>query len=525
MNPIFTFIKKVKDNTAIRTRDITDDSDIAKLEQVIIKLDNLPRIMTSRLDDTALNSNPKKWIASLLDGYPDTVAKPDMENLLNDFTDSMKTRMREETKYALGLLFNERLVLCHSIFGEETITPEWKTFPRMLDTDNILRYACFEKKRSVIIVRYWEKEATTSFMEWLGLPRKQAFLFGGKYRLYSEIDGVTVELQLTDEEIERWLNDHPEFKKGLIYLSNPIHSLSIKEIRSGSKRYNNPEDFIQDYEAEKFGATYYQKSYDKIMKDMLPLLMKYYDEETQLVRKEGDIESIELTKSTPGFHILFANGTIEFRASYLAELGQRLIGGQPLKAFHAGAKFRSPPFCLANLELYNQVQESEVAHHLLEYYKTTNLQDHTLALLLKLTIFKLLATSNEGSPFSYVFSSFASKMLVGISPDGILTKLEDDLVEFKSRDILAGKDSDVVTRLVQDISAKLAKRSCEIMLIGVEDSGVIEPLIASRLKSDRVEAIKKALQTRLTSTTVFVIPVIPDKHGLLIIVAINRQRN
>ncbi|MFH1625384.1 MAG: hypothetical protein ABID54_09565, partial [Pseudomonadota bacterium] len=116
-------------------------------------------------------------------GYPDNVKREEEEYLLLDFTEPMKTRMREESKWAIGLLMPGKLVLCHSLFGEETITPEWKIIPRMLDMDNVSRYVCFMDDSGIITVRFWERDATSSFIEWLGLPHKQAFLFGGRYRI------------------------------------------------------------------------------------------------------------------------------------------------------------------------------------------------------------------------------------------------------------------------------------------------------------------------------------------------------
>ena len=144
MHPIFTFTKQIA-GTEIAQKEINDISDIKKLDDVVQRLEALPSVSQSRLEDIGLRTNPKKWIKILLDSYPKHVSDVDMENLLFDFTDSMQTRMREENKYALGLLLEGRLVLCHSKYGQKTITPEWKIIPRMLDIDNILRYVSFSQ--------------------------------------------------------------------------------------------------------------------------------------------------------------------------------------------------------------------------------------------------------------------------------------------------------------------------------------------------------------------------------------------
>jgi hypothetical protein len=519
MKPVYTFSKRVRDDTSVRSKDITDPVDVFKLDQVIQKLDTLPRAMTSRLDEIGLRTNPKKWINSLIRHYPD-INRPDMESLLIDFTDAMMTRMREETKYALGLLMESKLVLCHSIFGEETITPEWKIIPRMLDTDNVLRYVCFTDEKGTIGVKYWEREATSSFTEWLGLPRKQAFLFGGKYRIYCEIDGVTTELQLTEQEMEYWLNEHPELKDGKIKLSSPIQLLSVIEIRTGRKRYQNAEDFIQDYKAENYGVPNYQKEYERIKGEHLPLLMKYYDDKTQVVRKEGDQETIEVTKSATPFDILFANGAIEFRASYLTELARRFINGEPVRIFHAGLKFKASPFTLGTMEVYNDLQLNGLARQIVRYYNETNLQDVNLDALLKYTALSILKQANRNSPIAYVFESLSRQVMRELSLQGKLSKVEDTVVEYKSRDILAGGDSQVIKDLAQDLRTKLSKSPCKIYIVGIEDSGTFDPFPTSRLKSDRVETIRSGLRDQLDFADIFAFPAVHQEEAVLLIIAL-----
>ena len=200
MSSIHAFSKQVKGDRILH-QEIADSGDMIKIQQVIEKLEALPKALKSKLDELGLSTNSKTWATSLIKGYPDNVKREEEEYLLIDFTESMRTRMREESKYAIGLLMPNKLILCHSLFGEETITPEWKIIPRMLDMDNVSRYVCFMDDSGIITVRFWERDATSSFIEWLGLPHKQAFLFGGRYRIQSEVEGVTVELQLTEEEI------------------------------------------------------------------------------------------------------------------------------------------------------------------------------------------------------------------------------------------------------------------------------------------------------------------------------------
>lgn len=518
MNPVFTFTKKIKDGATVREKEISDKRDTSKLDHVIQRLDTLPRIATLPLSEAGLSTNPGRWIESLLAGYPAAFQKQDAESLLHDFTDSMKTRMREDSKYALALLMPNKLLLCHSVFGEETITPDWKTIPRMLDVDNILRYACFYLEGGVLFVKYWERDSTSSFMEWLGLPRKQAFLFGGKYRLICDIDGITTELQLSEEEIDRWLAAHPELKDGEIHLHHPIQRLAVTEVRAGSKRYDHPADFIQDFNAEKFGVPLYQATYRRIKAGMLPLLMKYYDDRTGLIRKEGDAEVAELTKGTPEFDIIFADGDIEMRATYASDITRRLVNGEPIRLFHAGAKFSAAPTSIGALQLYNELSLTPAVLSILAYYNDTNLQDTTLDLLFKAILLKLVALSNSAGPVRFLCAALLESLLQGTRLAGTVTKLEDDGIEYKAQDVLRGNPNQVVEALANDMRSKLSANPTKVYIIGIEDSGAIDPIPEARLRSDRLSKIQAGLMEELPGHSVHLFPAIHGEQGLLLAV-------
>jgi hypothetical protein len=520
MDPIITFSKQVKSDQVHR-KDIIDPKDISKIDDVIQKLERIHRVEELALDELELRTNPKKWIKTLITSYPDLASSDSMENLLHDFTDSMQTRMREETKYALGLIMKGKLILCHSIYGEETITPEWKIIPRMLDTDNVLRYVSFLKRDSGSIrVKFWEREATNSFIEWLGLPRKQAFMFGGKYRISCEIDSVVMELQLTDDEMETWLSEHPEFREGRINLPNPIQVLNISEVKVGRKNYQNPEDFLQDYEAEKQGVAKYQEEYQRAKESFLPLLMTYYDEKYRLVMLDGDNETNAVSKSTPGFDILFADGSIKFRASYIDDLCKRIVNGESIRLFHAGMRFKIPTQSILNIDIFNDIDLPPVTQTLLEYYEKTNLQDRTLDLLIKFVVLSTISEANRLRPIAYVCNAIGEGLLRHFDFNGNLTKTEDTIIEFKSREVFTAKPKDLSDYLVADLNKKLKKSRCKVYVIGVEDDGRIDPLPASRLKSDRIESLKHAILNEIDLQSLFILPIINDGQGLILIIVL-----
>ena len=106
---IFTSSKRIKEDEVSHTT-ISEKRDIEKIREIISKL---PSPKERKLTEVSLRTNPRKWVMSLLDSYPNNVKEDEMESLLNDFSDSMQTRMREENKYAVAILLKNELILNH----------------------------------------------------------------------------------------------------------------------------------------------------------------------------------------------------------------------------------------------------------------------------------------------------------------------------------------------------------------------------------------------------------------------------
>ena len=496
IDPIQTFAKQVK-STSIARKSISDVSTISKLLHVLHNLESQSKAAMTLASDLGLKTNPKKWASSLISGYPSAIAPDDAESLLFDFTESMQTRMRMETKYALALVLENKVFLAHSVYGQETVTPEWRIIPRMLDIDNVLRFASFFKEDGDLYVRYWERNATSSFIQWLGLPRKQAYLFGGTFRILSSIEGATIEIQLTEDEIQTWIDRHPELAEGKISFDAPVHGLAIQEIRAGSKTYDHAGDFIQDFEAQKRGLPKYQREYESISAKTAPMFVKYYDEKHQLVAIQDEQVSIEVEKTSPGIDIFFANGIIEFRSSYVSDLVNRISNGEEVNIFHAGHDFSIQPIEIGRVRIYNRLKKSPTADALLEYISRIQIQDRQLANVLKLAALLTLGTANEGTPLGYAIAKIAAAVHQDLQLTGTLSKLEDGTLEYKSRDILAGRNDQVIQVLSEDLSTALKRSNMSILLVGVRDDGTIDPVPQSRIGSDRLESIRMGLAAEL----------------------------
>ena len=99
----------------------------------------------------------KEWVLDIISTIPNIEDK-DIKTLLSDFTGSMYTQMKMENKYVIAILMEDSLILCHSIIGEKTITPNLQVIERMLDKDNVTRYVCFKKENERIKVIFYEEE-------------------------------------------------------------------------------------------------------------------------------------------------------------------------------------------------------------------------------------------------------------------------------------------------------------------------------------------------------------------------------
>ena len=523
---VHAFSKGIRHNR-VDYQQIADFGHIGKISEIVDRLENLGGTEEATLSELSLDSNPRDWITALLANYSRCVDEQMMRYLLWDFTDKMKTRMREETKYVIGLLFSRRLVLCHSLYSGETITPTWDIIPRMLDTDNVLRYVSFIAEDKLIRVRFWERYSTSSFVDWLGLKRKKGFLFGGPYRVRSEIDGMSVEFQLDDKQIEDFVAGHPEFARGQIRLSSPVSQLTVDAIEVGGKPFRNSEDFLQIYQAERYGVLPYVEKYKQLNKTISPILYKYVDEEKQVVRVSGGELSVEVTKDLPLVEIVFVNQFIDISESYVKKLASRFSNNEAIRIFHAGCEFVDPPICIGNTQLFNRLTVDEIARALVDFYEGVNLSDRELDLIVRYLIIERLQQANAHLPMTHFLKRFALAVLDLIEVQSRRwVKLEGNIIEYKASDYLGGSNNEVIRRLTDDVKSKLKDSPVKLYVFGVEDDGELKPISKSRISSDRLNTLCNGVQGELKHGDYSQLEVagcqIPAAKGCLVLMVFRR---
>lgn len=334
------------------------------------------------------------------------------------------------------------------------------------------------------------------------------------------MDKIINVFELNEKQIEEWIKKHPEMKEGRIKFSNPLESLTIKQVYVGAKKYENIRDFLQDFHAEKYNVNYYHDKYNEIIGSLEPYYKRYLDEKNRLIKIVGDKKEIVLEKQNPNFDILFINDNIELRDSYLEDLYIRFINREEINLFHAGGVFMHPPHSLANLKIWNKVNQGELNRIIIDYYTTINLQDRNLKRLIEIIIIKTIYENNKKIPISRFFKLFCRRLEQDIQFNERFTKLENDelnvQLEFKARDFFTGKDKEIIDRISGYLDGKLGSGESIILLIGVEDDGTIDPIPISRLKSDRVSSLMKKVQNSIPSP-IYYLSLTQESDGILLI--------
>lgn len=524
-NPIVVFSKSVKEDK-INRREITRNIDKRKIFNIIDSLINDGE--TKNLNELELNENRREWLDDLLFNFP-RINEQNIRYLINDFTDSMKTRMREEDKYAIGILSNKGLFLCHSILGEETITKDWQVIERMLDKDNVLRFVYFKREDTNIKVVYYETYRSESLVDWLGLPEKEAsYYFGGKTRIYTKINELDCILELRDEDIESILDEKRlEIVRNLLVLSNPVEQLQIIQVRVGRKKYKKINDFLQDFLAERYDLKHYTTKYKEINEKITPYIHKFIDDIDCVIKKEGKEEKRVLFKRNPNFYILFINENIDIRESFLDEIYTKLLNKETIKIFHAGTPFLYPPLQISSIQFFNQLKVNEITKPFIEKYKNVEILDKTLDRIMLYCVFDMLKKENEEEPIKYLFEKINGKISEDIDISKQLITKENNLIEYKSSDFFNGNNEEIIKRFKEDIESKLEGSPIKIYIIGFDEkTQQFYPIQSSRANHDRLFSIEQKLRKLLNIPTIHFIPIpLNDGRNCILTLIVSKATN
>jgi hypothetical protein len=523
--PIYVYSKQIKEKEIISNiRKKTAEKD--NLVSVIGSLMEIGK--STPFEKLDFGDNCTDWINEVLNNFSNTDIQKEgaLKFLLNDFSDKMNTRMRETDKYAIALVSKKFLLLCHTTMGERTITPLWDVVDRMLDKDNVERFVIFKKTDDLITVTYYEHSPSEFFTRWLGISQKEAFTYlGGKNRIYGALDGIHYVFELTDDEIENQiLKDTGVFgrENNQLMLKTPIEVIDIRQIRVGKKQYTNMPDFLQDYLARRYELDFYQQEYQKISESLDPLMHPYVDDFDALVSISNKIDEIKVKKRNLNFQILFAGRTktnidIQFRESFFAKLFADYKNGVNIRIFHAGMKIfqQDVGSCkIGSMEIFNEIRSHPTIDELITLSRNTDIRDAILHNSLQYAIFQLMFQYNSEKPISTFFLKFAESFRKKIKIPKTVLQNEGDVIEFKSRDFLGGKDIEIIDRVVDDINTKIREQRFKIYLFGVdEQTNKIEPMTSRKFSSDRIGGLEKAFIKKCNNKVKISLVKIPLNQG------------
>nr|MDO8080346.1 hypothetical protein [Candidatus Freyarchaeota archaeon] len=429
--------------------------------------------------------------------------------------------MREEEKYAISVVSEGTLLLCHSHVGERTITPDWSVIERMLDSSNVIRFVLFRKREDIIDVVYWERYFSESFVEWLGLPESEEFYyFGGQNRFYTEIDGMKCILELSDNELEGKIEHLMEGKT--IVLPQAIKRLPLIQIRSGRKRYSTFEEFHEDFINRMYNLAVFKDKYEKIMGSLEPLTKRFIDDNDKVIKIENSREKIVIKKINPHFVILFSNDQILMKNSFLEELYTRFLNNTHTRILHIGMKIFLSPLRIRSFEFFNTLAVNSITKIFIENCEKTKILDEYIDKILCYTTFSLLEAENRGTPIHHFLNRFLEKLAIDYFPTAMIMQRENKIIEFKSRDFFTGNDREIIEKITKDLKSKIKTNEFKIYIIGVDEKNQkLEPLNSSRFMSERLNNIEAGLKNiqELSNLEVQIIKV-PTKEEECILVMI-----
>lgn len=506
---LYIYSKQVKESN-IEKQIVSRVSDKELIRNVIDSLIAIGR--SKSIDNFDISINCADWI--------DTSLKTDIKNLdveksvkflLNDFSKDMMTRMRESEKYALAILEEGSLLLCHAKMGEKTITPFYQVVDRMLDKDNVERFVIFQKTKGNINVIYYEHSPSISFTRWLGVPERDAYYHqGGNNRIFGEIDGFKVVFEMTDDDIENKLlkgDGALKIENNQIIFSSQISRLPISQIRVGNRHYTSASQFYRDYMLRRYELAYYRNEYQNIIQTLDPLFHAYLDCENELIKYEGGKEKIVIRKRNLNFKILFAGPSplsdqiIEIDDDFLNMIHANFENQVKTRVFHAGMELTSPPgdepFRIGSLEIFNNIQCPESIKKLIKFLDETIISDQLLKDALIYSVLELLVDSNKNMPISYLFKVLKDRIGEKIVKPATVAQNEGPVIEYKSSSHCNGTNEEIADIICKDLSKKLTENPFKIYFFGIEnDSKQVSPLPSRRMDTDRLGIIESLIKRR-----------------------------
>jgi len=487
-NPVHFYYKEIQaDGLNSWTLESTD-----RVRNIYEVIDGLDRQTSAHpLDELDIDDNPQMFVDRLLDAYPDH-DEAFCVSLINDFSDSMKTRAREPGKYAVLVLYGDSLTLCHTDSEEMTITKDAEVLERLLDTDNVDKYARFHETDDSLEVLQFERSVSKSFSDFLGLePEEIAYEEAGEIKIFTQIDGSTVRFEFGQDEFEQKFITDASYDIHTEILETPNDEYPVNHIKMGRRRYDTVDEFLQQFYALYYDLNTLRNQYGTIADSMTPHTTTVVDHEDK-VTTGGPNGPTKLKKGNDSvFNVVFADKHIELSAGWRLQLSKKLRSGETVRLHHVGNDFVEEPVQVGSFEVYNAIDiDEERLNQLYRVTQEAGTGEH-LSNIIYCVMFHALSEWCQ-SPICHFFGQMTKRFEDELSAEGMILRDEDGLMELKGRDWLADieDDEDAAEKISQQIQS-----DSKLLLVGVEEEEQrIRPLSRSKWDSERNERIRDSVR-------------------------------
>lgn len=435
-----------------------------------------------------LDPNTEMCVTNLLDTYPDF--NEDFCNLLiNDFSRSLMTRAREAGKYAVLLVYEGSVVVGHTDSEEKTVTKDADVIERLLDTDNVSKYARFRDTDDGRDVLHFERHLSKSFSNWLGLKRAEiAYEEAGEIKVHTKIDGSLAQIEYKQPEFEKKFVVDKDYELVGDILRTPNDKYPVSHVEWDRRTYEKPQEFLQDFYSQYFDLSHYKSEYRSIAGSITPHISQFIDHEDEVTR-DGPSGKTRVVKENSEFKVIFADKNIELAAGWRLELAKAFQNDDTIQMHHVGLPLSEDPTNIGPFEFYNELDlHEERLNELYAIIREAGRGKH-LTDIISCVIF-YTASRWSPSPISHFFEQMAGSFEDDLDAEGMILRDEDRIVEFKDRDWVVDEDDEALAKKI----TKEIQSDAKLVLVGVEEEEQrIRPVNRNKFDSERNGRIRDAL--------------------------------
>ncbi|OYR83323.1 hypothetical protein DJ72_07670 [Halorubrum distributum] len=490
VSPIYVYYREIQD-TDLHNRTITESEPVQNFNEVLDGFE--AQTGEHHFSELDMEPNPEMLIKAISDTYPEH-ADQNCAMLVNDFCSSMMTSARQEGKYAVLIVTADSIFICHTDSKEKSITKNVDVIERLLDTDNVNKYAEFRQQDGETIVRHYERHKTESLSGWLGISESQiAYKDAGEVQIFTEIDDSTCVFQYTRDEFEeKFLLPEGDYQLIEGVLRTPNNEYSVTQVKFGNEIYDDTEEFLQDFHSLYYDVKSYREHFNQVASSMEPFQSKLYDNKNCVT--EGKNGRNLVLKEHVDFNIAFASNKIEIAESWLVNLVRRFNDGAETQIYHAGRPFSKDAFRVGSFQIFNETdaQDLEKLNQVYERMQKAGTSDQ----LTNILSYVILSVASEWveSPLSHFFSQLAGKYSKRLDAEGVILRDEDKVIEFKARDWFTSADDEdqIADRISKEIHG-----DTRLLVGGIdEEQQQIKPIDAGRFDSERNQRIRDKVMER-----------------------------